>query len=123
MSKDARVYLAQMLERILRIESYTWEGESSFLQNPLIQDAVIRNLEVIGEAAKRVPDEFRVQHPDIPWRALTGFRDVLIHQYEGVGLALVWSAVATSLPELRQAIEAVLPPLDTLEREIGGEDE
>ncbi|MBK6769508.1 MAG: DUF86 domain-containing protein [Ardenticatenales bacterium] len=112
-----------MLERILRIESYTWEGESSFLQNPLIQDAVIRNLEVIGEAAKRVPDEFRVQHPDIPWRALTGFRDVLIHQYEGVGLALVWSAVATSLPELRQAIEAVLPPLDTLEREIGGEDE
>jgi uncharacterized protein with HEPN domain len=122
-SKDARVYLAQMLERILRIESYTWEGESSFLQNPLIQDAVIRNLEVIGEAAKRVPDEFRVQHPDIPWRALTGFRDVLIHQYEGVGLALVWSAVATSLPELRQAIEAVLPPLDTLEREIGGEDE
>ena len=84
---------------------------------------MIRNLEVIGEAAKRVPDEFRVQHPDIPRRALTGFRDVLIHQYEGVGLALVWSAVATSLPELRQAIEAVLPPLDTLEREIGGEDE
>ena len=123
MSKYARVYLAQMLERILRIESYTWEGESSFLQNPLIQDAVIRNLEVIGESAKRVPDEFRVQHPDIPWRALTGFREVLIHQYEGVGLALVWSAVATSLPELRQAIEAVLPPLDTLEREIGGEDE
>ena len=69
MKKDPRVYLAQILERVERILSFTRDGESVFLANPLIQDAVIRNLEVIGEAAKRVPNEFRETHPSIPWNA------------------------------------------------------
>jgi len=83
MKKDPRVYLAQILERIERIHHFTEGGEEAFIRDPLIQDAVIRNLEVIGEAAKRVPDEFRRAHPSIPWKGLTGLRDVLIHQYEG----------------------------------------
>ena len=88
----------------------------------MIQDAVIRNFEVIGEAAKRIPGAYRRQHPDIPWRSLAGFRDVLIHQYEGVSLPEVWQAIESDLPGIRQAIEAILPPLDQLERELAGEE-
>jgi len=87
------------------------------------QDAVIRNFEVIGEAIKRIPEEYKQNHPTIPWRALAGFRDVLIHQYEGVSLPEVWQIIEKNLEPLRQAILAILPPLDELERQLAGEDE
>lgn len=121
MSKDPRVYLAQILERIERIERYTASDKDAFFADSMMQDAVIRNFEVIGEAAKRIPDAYRRQHPDIPWRSLAGFRDVLIHQYEGVSLPEVWQAIERDLPGIREAIEAILPPLDQLERELAGE--
>lgn len=121
--KDSRVYLAHILECIGRIESYVAKGKDSFFAEPLIQDAVIRNFEVIGEAAKRIPDAYRQANPSIPWRSLAAFRDVLIHQYEGVNPARVWQVVETELPPLKVAIAALLPPLDQLEREISGEHE
>ncbi|MEW6141064.1 MAG: HepT-like ribonuclease domain-containing protein [Thermodesulfobacteriota bacterium] len=68
MRKDPRVYLAQILERIERIVSYTESGKESFLGNPIVQDAVIRNLEVMGEAAKRIPDDYKASLPIIRWR-------------------------------------------------------
>lgn len=123
MKKDPRVYLAQILERAERILSFTHEGRDAFFRSHLIQDAVIRNFEIIGEAAKRVPEEFRQLHPSIPWKGLTGLRDVLIHQYDGVNLAEVWRIVEKELPELRRTISTVLPPLDQLELEIAGEQE
>ena len=82
---------------------------------------MVRNFEIIGEAAKRVPEEYQKAHPEIPWRNLAAFRDVLIHQYEGVSLPEVWRVVETELPGLRTAIAAILPPLDQLEKEISGE--
>jgi hypothetical protein len=85
------------------------------------QDAVIRNFEVIGEAAKRVPGEYRVEYPSIPWQLMAGFRDVLIHGYEGVDLGRVWITATRDLPSVRSAIAAILPPLDQLERELAGE--
>ena len=88
----------------------------------LLQDAVIRNFEVIGEASKRLPPEFRDQHPEIPWRRITAFRDVLIHAYDRVDLKEVWSIVEQELPPLKQAIAAFLPPLDQLEKELAEED-
>lgn len=118
MKKDPRVYLAQILERIERIVRYTKSGKASFFANPIVQDAVIRNLEVIGEAAKRIPDGYKASLPNIPWRGLTGLRDVLIHQYEGVSLDEVWRIVEHELPGLRETIRKVLPPLDVLEREL-----
>ena len=118
MRKDPRVYLVQILERI---DHYTLVGEQAFFDDSLIQDAVIRNFEIIGEAAKRVPEEFRRNHPAIPWRNLSAFRDVLIHQYEGVSLSEVWRIVKHDIPSLRKAIADILPPLDQLERELSGE--
>ena len=123
MSKDPRVYLAHILECIQKIERFTAEGKPRFLQEDMVQDAVIRNLEIIGEAAKRISEDYRAAHPEIPWRALAGLRDVLIHQYEGVELERVWVIVEKDLPPLKRAIAELLPPLDQLEREVAGDEE
>ncbi len=123
MTKDPRVYLAHILECIERVEQFTAEGRDRFLGDAMVQDAVLRNFEVIGEAAKRLHDDYRTAHPEIPWRGLAGLRDVLIHQYEGVDPARVWAIVENELPGLKRAIAALIPPLDELERELAGEDE
>jgi uncharacterized protein with HEPN domain len=83
MSKDQRVYLAHILECVQKIERFTTDGKSRFLNDVMVRDAVVRNLEVIGEATKRIDEAYRMAHPEIPWRTLAGLRDVLIHQYEG----------------------------------------
>ncbi len=123
MTKDPRVYVAHILECIDKIERFTADGRERFFQEAMVQDAVLRNLEVIGEAAKRLDDAYRAAHPEVPWRALAGLRDVLIHQYEGVDLEKVWAIVEQELPSLRGTLAAILPPLDQLERELTGEDE
>ncbi len=123
MRKDPRVYLAHMLECIRRIEAYTRDGEERFMRDTLIQDAVLRNLEVLGEVVKRVPESFRASHPHIPWRGIAGLRDVIIHDYEGIDYARVWQVVVQQLPPLKQAIESILPPIEQLEQELAGEED
>jgi len=122
-TKDPRVYLARILECVQRIERFTADGKGRFMLDRMVQDAVMRNFEIIGEAAKRLDDSYRTAHPEIPWRALAGLRDVLIHQYEGVDPERVWALVERDLPNLRAAIAALLPPLDQLERELAGEED
>jgi uncharacterized protein with HEPN domain len=121
LSKDPRVYLAHILERARGLNASSPTG-GPFRRDEKTQDAVIRNFEVIGEAAKRVPDDYRVRHPEIPWRLMSGFRDVLIHGYEGLDLGRIWTAATRDLPTVRSAITAILPPLDRLERELAGDD-
>jgi uncharacterized protein with HEPN domain len=123
MTKDPRVYIAHILERIQRIERFTAEGRTRFFKDEMIQDGVLRNLEVIGEAVKRVDYAYRDTHPEIPWRTIAGLRDVLIHQYEAVDLERVWGAVEKDLPGLRDLLVKLVPSLDQLEQELAGEDE
>ena len=118
MKKDPRVYLAHILECAQKIERYTKGGEKEFHNDTMLQDAVIRNFEIIGEAAKRVPEAYRRAHSQIPWRLMAGFRDVLIHAYEGIDLKRVWWIVRHDSPVVKEAVEKLLPPLEGLEKEL-----
>lgn len=100
--KDDQVFLLQILEFIEKIDTYTQNGKEEFMLTPLIQDAVIRNFEIIGEAVKQVSDQIKKDHLEIHWREIAGFRDVLIHKYMGVDLDAVWNAVEIDLPILRE---------------------
>lgn len=106
--KDDRVYLKHILDAVGAIEDYTKGGQDAFAATRMIQDAVIRNLEVIGEAVKNLSPTLRGNHPEIPWQRIAGLRDILIHQYFGVDLGGVWGVVANRLPELKRHIEQLL---------------
>ncbi len=110
--KDQVVYLSEILERIRRIEEFTKEGRAAFSQSILLQDAVIRSFEVIGEAVKRLSPDVTTQYSSVPWRQIAGFRDVLIHQYDDIDIDEVWDVVEKHLPPLKRAVEALLKGLE-----------
>jgi len=106
-NKD-RLYLESIRDCLERIAEYTEPGEAAFLASRLIQDGVIRNLEVIGEATKNLSDDLRASNPSIPWRQIAGMRDVLIHDYLKVNLSRVWRTVESDLPPLDAAVKRLL---------------
>lgn len=106
--KDDLVYLHHIADAAAAIAKYTKGGKEAFFVDKMIQDAVIRNLEIIGEAAKNISQEIRDTYPDIPWKQIAGMRDVLIHQYFGVDLDTVWLVVENRLPPLTERIELLL---------------
>ena len=109
--KDDKLYLIHMRERIERILTYTRDGREAFLQSEMVQDAVTRNFEIIGEAAKRVSPPLREAHPDVPWQQIGGFRDVLIHGYMGIDRNEVWRIVEQDLSGLKRKLEQILAAL------------
>jgi len=107
--RDYRLFLQDILESIERIEEYT-EGYDfeTFTKDRKTVDAVLRNLEIIGEAAKHIPENIRMQHPEIPWKRVIGLRNVVIHHYFGVDLSIVWVIIKKQLPELKNAVISLL---------------
>lgn len=113
MNRD-RENLQYILVAIGRIEAYALVGRVAFLTESLAQDGIIRQLEIIGEAVKRLSSELRAQNPVVPWSAFAGMRDVLIHRFERVDLTEVWHTVAADVPPLKSNITAILatvPPV------------
>lgn len=105
--KKPDIYLADILESIHRIETYSESGRDTFSQSFLIQDGIIRNLEIIGEAANQLGEQFHTTHPEIAWRGMISLRNMVIHQYHRVDLNLVWQVVIKDLPELKKHILAI----------------
>lgn len=107
MSYDS-AYLQHILDAIETIERYIGGGEDEFLESTLIQDGVIRNLEIIGEAVKLVSKPLKMANPEIPWSRIAGMRDKLIHQYFGVKLDVVWETAHRILPAFKLSIQNII---------------
>ena len=99
-----QVYLNHMLECINRVFEYSEGGEATFKRSRLIQDAVVRNLQIMAESSQRLSDAAKALAPDVPWRAISGFRNIIVHDYLGVDIDVVWQVVANDLPSLREGL-------------------
>ena len=109
MKRDTRVYLDDILESIKQIEKYTKEiSKTEFFRSTQIQDAVVRRLEIIGEAIKHITKNVKEKHTEIKWRESAGMRDIMIHEYFGVKLDRVWNTVKKDLPKFKKQIENLL---------------
>jgi uncharacterized protein with HEPN domain len=105
MKKDPKILIAHILECISLIEEYTKRiTKTQFLGNKQLQDAVIRRIEIIGEAIRNIPQEIKDKYPEIPWKEITGMRDILIHEYFGIDLELTWGVVEQKISGLKAKI-------------------
>jgi len=109
MKLDESVYLRHILDAVLKSEEYLKDTDKeTFNRNTLIQDGVIRQLEIIGEATKRLSKEFRLDYPHIPWQDIAGMRDKLIHDYFGVDVNKIWLTAKEDLPNLKVEIAKII---------------
>jgi len=113
MKRDFKDYIQDILSSLEEVEDFT-EGLNfeDFLRDRKTINAVIRSLEIIGEAAKKIPEDLRNGHPEMPWKRMTGMRDKLIHEYHGVDLEIVWAVIKEELPPLKPMIEKVLKEIE-----------
>jgi uncharacterized protein with HEPN domain len=113
MSRDYKVYLEDILEAISKIERFIDKiAFDEFKKDDMRMDAVIRNLEIIGEATKKIPQSVRKKHPDIEWKRIAGLRNTLIHEYFGVNLKIVWNIVQSDLPTLKEQVQSILEKVE-----------
>jgi len=113
MKKDDTVYLRHIIDAFLQIERYT-NGVTyeEFLSNSLLQDAVIRQLEVMGEAARNLSADLQNEYPAIPWRQMISLRNRMIHAYFNVNLQIIWEIIQGDIPNLKQDMIRVLETLN-----------
>ena len=111
--RDDRFYLRHITECISHIEEYTIDGRSEFLSSSLTQDAVLRNLHIMAESSQRLTGELKNRHPEIEWRAMAAFRNILVHNYLVVNPGQVWGMLERDLPVFKVDISRLLDQLDT----------
>ncbi len=113
MPREYKSYLNDILEAIRKIENYTKDiSFDDFVAEELIQDGVVRNLEVIGEAVKNIPGNIKNKKPEVEWKKIAGLRDILIHAYFGIDEDIVWDAVKNKLLELKEKIIEILSEIE-----------
>ena len=111
--KDDLLYVSHVLDCIRKIENYCERGEPSFRSSDLIQDGVLRNLQTLAESTQRISDAVKTLHPEVDWRSIAGFRNVLAHEYLGINLDHVWQVVSEQLPVLSSQMAAIRRELET----------
>jgi len=103
--KDNTVYIEHMLECIEKVHCYTEGSKEKFFDSPLIQDAVVRNLQVLAESSQRISDDLKCIHTEVAWRDIAGFRNILVHDYLGIDCDTIWSVVEQDIPSLYQSLK------------------
>lgn len=107
--KDDKLYLIHIHECIQRIEEYLGGGgRDAFMDSTMVQDAIIRNLQMLSESTMRVSEEMQASHSEVEWYKIRGFRNVLVHDYLGVDLKMVWNILENDLPKLKAAVVKML---------------
>lgn len=111
--RDPKERLRDILEAIAAIERYSVRGRETFQRDELLQTWFVRHLQIIGEAARGLPDEIRARVPSVPWSGVIGMRNVLVHGYFDIDVDLVWEAVTRDVPALKPAVQELLDQLET----------
>jgi len=102
-------YLGDILDSIQRIKSYTaGVSKENFLENFMMQDAVMRQIEIIGEASNSISDEFQDEYEQLPWSQMRTIRNKIVHDYRGINLNIIWETVQNDLPELKEQVRGIL---------------
>jgi uncharacterized protein with HEPN domain len=113
MPREYKAYLKDILEAIRKIERYTKNiSFDDFIVDELIQDGVVRNLEVIGEAVKNIPEYIKDKKPEVEWKKIAGLRDIITHAYFVIDEDIIWDAVKNKLPELKEKIIEILSEIE-----------
>lgn len=111
--RSYQIFIEDALVAVDKIARYTENvNYDDFCQNEMMVDAVLRNLEVLGEAARNVPDEIKVKYPHVPWKRMVGLRNIVIHEYFGIDLENIWKIIDENVPETRSELVKILKDLE-----------